>query len=110
MVVRDICVELPEEAKDEEDKGKDVVGKLRLSLYGTRDAAANFQRTVREFMQKEGWTQSKYCPCSFRHEKRNMIAMVHGDDFIVVGDRGNVAWFKGRLQARFEVKTKVVGS
>ena len=35
-VVRDICVELPEEAKDEEDRGRDVVGKLRLSLRHER--------------------------------------------------------------------------
>ena len=62
MVVRDICVELPEEGKDEEDLGRDVVGKLRLSLYGTRDAAANFQRTVKEFMEQGGWTSSRYCP------------------------------------------------
>ena len=109
-VVRDICVELPEEGKDEEDKGKDVVGKLRLSLYGTRDAAANFQRTVKEFMEKGGWTSSRYCPCSFRHPARDLAAMVHGDDFVVVGDRRNVGWFKKELQKRFEIKTKIVGS
>ena len=38
--VRQVCVELPAEAKDEKDKGRDVVGKLKLSLYGTRDAVA----------------------------------------------------------------------
>ena len=37
-------------------------------------------------------------------------AMVHGDDFVVVGDRQNVGWFKKQLQERFEIKTKIVGS
>ena len=36
---RDICVELPAEAGE----GEDMVGHLIMSLYGTRDAAANFQ-------------------------------------------------------------------
>ena len=36
--------------------------------------------------------------------------MVHGDDFVVVGDRQNIGWFKKELQKRFEIKTKIVGS
>ena len=109
-VIRDICVELPEEAKDEQDKGRDDVGKLRLSLYGTRDAAANSQRTVREFMEENGWKASGYCPCSFRQPVRDLIAMMHGEDCVVVGDRESTKWFKEKLKKRFEVKIQVVGS
>lgn len=109
-VIRDICVELPDEAKDENDVGRDVIGKLRLSLYGTRDAAANFQRTVREFMESRGWISSQYCPCSFRHLEKGLAAMVHGDDFVVTGSRDGVAWFRKELQQRFEIKVKIIGS
>ena len=38
---RDVCVELPEEALSEEEKQMDLAGHLRMSLYGTRDAATN---------------------------------------------------------------------
>ena len=39
-----VCVELPSDAKEE---GKaDVVGLPQMSLYGTRDAAVNFQEEV----------------------------------------------------------------
>ena len=41
---RAIAVELPEEALTEEEKNQDLVGILLKSLYGTRDAAANFQK------------------------------------------------------------------
>ena len=41
--IRPICVELPEEDLLPSDKGKDLVGLLRMSLYGTRDAAKNWQ-------------------------------------------------------------------
>ena len=61
-------------------------------------------------MEGCGWMSSRYCPCRFRHAERDLSAMVHGDDFVVVGDRVNVAWLKAELQRRFEVKTKIVGS
>ena len=81
-----------------------------MSLYGTRDAAANFQRTVREFMERGGWVQSKYCPCSFQHPKKDLLATIHGDDFVVVGDFKSTAWFKKELMKRFDVRIKIVGS
>ena len=39
--VRQVCVEIPEEALTPEDKDQDMVGHLMMSLYGTRDAATN---------------------------------------------------------------------
>ena len=43
-VTRDVCIELPDEDKTQEDWDQDMVGKLNMSLYGTRDAASNFQK------------------------------------------------------------------
>ncbi len=40
---RNVCTELPEEALTQEDGDEDMVGWLQMSLYGTKDAAANFQ-------------------------------------------------------------------
>ena len=37
-----VCVELPEEALGGGETTADVVGKLMASLYGTRDASANW--------------------------------------------------------------------
>ena len=52
---REVCVELPEEDKTEEDRKEDRIGLLQMSLYGTRDAAANFQKEVRRFMISQGF-------------------------------------------------------
>ena len=52
---RPICVELPPEAREE---GRALVAYLRKSLYGTRDAAANFQQEVARCMRKSGYEQS----------------------------------------------------
>ena len=44
---RDVCVELPEEAMERGETTKETVGKLLASLYGTRDASANWQDEVK---------------------------------------------------------------
>ena len=56
-----LCVELPEEVKDENE---DEVGLLSKSLYGTMDAAANFQSVVKTVMTKVGFRQILQNPCT----------------------------------------------
>ena len=43
---RDICVELVDEDLAPGEKACDLVGHLQLSMYGTRDAAMNWQEEV----------------------------------------------------------------
>ena len=43
---RNVCVEIPKEDKTEADVRHDKVGHLRMSLYGTRDAAMNWAEEV----------------------------------------------------------------
>ena len=45
-ITRMVCIELPKEDMTEEDIREDRVGVLNMSLYGTRDAAVNFQSEV----------------------------------------------------------------
>ena len=73
-----VCVELPPEARVD---GADQVGLLQKSLYGTRDAAANFQAEVRAFMLASGFAQSRYSPIIFWHEGWDLKTLVHGDVF-----------------------------
>lgn len=80
-----------------------------MSLYGTRDAAANFQAEVKKFMTGCGFDQSKYNPSMYYHRKRDIKVLVHGDDFVSVGYMVDIGWFRGVLEGRFEIQTKVVG-
>ena len=52
---RDVCMELPLEDLDEGENPGEYVGLLQMSLYGTRDAATNWQELVAEEMQKIGF-------------------------------------------------------
>jgi hypothetical protein len=74
---RTVPVALPQEANlGERDRGQAVL-LLQLSLYGTRDAAANFQEEVKVFSQKAGFEQCTYNPSMYLHR-----GTAHGDDFV----------------------------
>ena len=79
---RMVCVELPDEAKNEGEG--DVVGLLQMSLYGTRDAAVNFQEEVGRYRRQIGFRQGKYNPCTYYHAKRGLRTMVYGGDLLPV--------------------------
>lgn len=100
-VRRPICVELPREAVE-------GVGRLRMSLYGTRDAAANFQEEVKKFMVAMGFRRSVYNPSMYHHEMREIKTLVHGDDFASNGRRQEMGWFRRALESRFDIKTEIV--
>ena len=106
---RQVCVELPTEGLTEEDKKRDVVGILNMSLYGTRDAATNWQKEVAKEMTTWGFERGKYNPCLYRHKGLDIITLIHGDDFVSVGTRESIHQFKENLASRFEIKTTIIG-
>ena len=108
-VKRDICVELPAEALSPGEIPENTVGELLASLYGARDASANWQAEVSKCMKEWGFVAGKYNPCMFHHPSRQVLCLVHGDDFFSVGDAGQLQWLKERLKGRFEIKTSTVG-
>ena len=79
-----------------------------MSVYGTRDAAMNWQEEVASEMLEAGVRRGKYNPCLYYHEGRNLRTFLHGDDFAAVGTIDNVLWLKGIVEKRFEIKTECV--
>ena len=103
---RKVAVELPTEALTKEEKDRDLVGVLDMSLYGTRDAAVNFQKEVGKLMRSLGYITSKYNPSLFHHEKDDIKVLVHGDGFVASGKRNKILLFKEQLAKRFTIKSK----
>ena len=85
--VRQVCVEIPDEDLTAADRKADHVGHLRMSLYGTRDAAMNWQEEVAKEMTKWGFVRGRYNPCLYWTPKSRLITLVHRDDFVSVGRR-----------------------
>jgi hypothetical protein len=97
---RQVFVELPQE-----DAEEGMCGELGRSMYGTRDAAQNWEFAYLEFMTENAeFEKGKSSPCIFWHKERNVRVVVHGDDFTVLGNEKELDWFRGVISKRFEVK------
>ena len=100
---RELYVELPPECQKE---GKDLVGKLLKSLYGTRDAASNWEKTIRKVMEMLGFITSKGTPCNFYHPLRDLRCTVHGDDFTVLGPMEELKKFTRELKSKWLIEER----
>ena len=58
-----------------------MVGHLNQRLYGTRDAAPNFQKQVQTFMQTIDFRKGRYNLCTHFHIELKLRTLVHGDGF-----------------------------
>ncbi len=54
-------------------------------MYGTRDAAQNWEVTYVKFMIDAEFASGKATPCVFYNKERELRAVVHGDDFTILG-------------------------
>ena len=77
---RDVYVKLPPE-----DQEEGMCGKLNKAMYGTRDAAQNWEEEYCEALINMGFSHGQSSPCVFYHKKRNLRVVVHGDDFTALG-------------------------
>ena len=81
---RDVHAELPSE-----DAEEGYCGKLVKSMYGTRDAAQNWEMEYTGFMKSLGFAQGIATPCVFYHQERDIRIAVHGDDFTTAGAKAD---------------------
>ena len=96
--VRQVCVELPDEDLTSSDRIADKVGHLQMSLYGTRDAAMNWQEDVAKKMIKWGFRRGRYNPCIYWNDKTGLMTLVQGDDYVSVGPGSAASQFKMQLE------------
>ena len=48
--------------------------------------------------------RGKASPCVFLNKERKLRAVVHGDDFTVLGGEHQLDWFRRMINERYEVK------
>ena len=65
-------------------------GRLRVSLHGTRDAAANWEDAYAKVLTEHGFARGTASPCSFCCKERGIRVVVHGDDFLSGGPRSQL--------------------
>ena len=91
--LRDIYVDLPDE-----DYEEGMCGKLEKSMYGTRDAARNWEEAHTDFMNEAGFQQGIASPCLFYNIDREWRVVIHGDDFTILGKEDSLNWFRKKIE------------
>ena len=104
---REVYVQLPEE--DHKPEGERLCGRLNYSMYGTRDAAMNWQAEYSQRLLDNGFRRGDATPCVFYHPDRGIRTLVHGDDYLSVGKPEDFKWMETMLMKKYQIKTQVLG-
>ena len=99
---QDVHVQLPPEAGAQPDE----CGKLLFWLYGCRPAAQAWEEHYSAVLSKAGFKRLVSCPVAFAHESRDLMGVVHGDDFVFVGLDVDLDYTLEILQANYELKNR----
>ena len=103
---RKLYVELPDE--EGLDKSK-YCARLNYSLYGTRDAPMNWALTYSNHLVGLGFRKGRSSSCIFYHRERQLRVMVHGDDYVCTGAKGDLKWLAREMKKKFEIKVQNLG-
>ena len=104
---RNLFIELLAE-DDEAEPGE--VGQLMLCLYGTRDAAREWQHTLSARLASLGFVAGHGRPSIFTHRQRGVRLLVHGDDYFSSGHGADLDWLECQLKNIYEIHTQRIGA
>ena len=75
-------------------------------MYGTRDAASNWEDKYASHLISCGFTQGKSSPCIFVHKQRGIRVVVHGDDFTFLGSDSELDWVTTVMTEEYDIKLR----
>ena len=84
---REMFVELPLERRR-----PGSCGRLVRSLYGTRDAPSLWEKFAASQLDGLGFIRGLASSWVLWHASRDLVAVVHGDDFVFTGVDADLAW------------------
>jgi hypothetical protein len=96
-------------SKEDPKASPELLGRLRLCLYGTRDAALNWQQTLSDHRVENGFVRGVGHPSVFHHSTRDIWTLVHGDDYCSAGTPADLDWLQAVLAKKYEIKTQRIG-
>ena len=78
-------------------------------MYGTRSAAQDWQHEIKRRMLSIGYLQGKSNPFLFYNPSSEVACLVHGDDFLAVGEESALKQFKEQLAKEWKIKYTHIG-
>jgi len=104
LATRNLCVELPEELKEE---GKDLVGRLVRTMYGTEDAAKIWGDTWPQQLEKHNFTIGTANRALFRGPNGEK-GFCYGDDFVLCASEEDLKAFGKILEEAYDVRMEAL--
>ena len=104
---RPLYIKLPQE--DPKSADPNLCGKLEQSLYGTRDAGANWHAEYSRFLLDNDLLQGTTNPCHFYSADFTIKIIVHGDDFLCTGTPEKMSWLRQRFEDKYDCKVEEAG-
>ena len=74
--------------------GESMCEKLQFWLYGMRPAASAWEELYAKRMEGAGFIRGKRNSLVFYNRSRDLSVLVHGYDFVAVGEVDDIEWFK----------------
>ena len=103
-VLRELYVEPPPEANEPPD----IVWRLQRAMYGTRDAAAARGREWTRTLNSVGFESGVSNPALLHCKKLDAFMVVHGDDFITLGDSEALSEVERVMSSQYTIKVRAV--
>ena len=73
-----------------------------------RTAASKWDREYSGTLVDAGFAVGQVTSCAFYHPGRDVRIVVHGDDFVLVGEEEDLEWVRVVLEAKYIVKVRGV--
>ena len=104
---REVYVQLPNE--DLKIGEWHLCGRLKYSMYGTRDAAQNWHEEYSNQLISIWFKQGRASPCTFYYVERGIRTYVHGDDYVSIGKIKELKWMQGKLESAYAIQIQILG-
>ena len=88
------------------DAGK--VGLMKNSMYGTRDAASNWERDWQEDVKNCGFPHGPNSKDLFHHRESRVSGLTHVDDFVLTGPTKKLMEIERKMTSVYPIKGKII--
>jgi hypothetical protein len=79
-----------------------------MSMYGTTDAAANWAAEYGATLVAAGYVQGIASPCIFHNVQHDSTIMVHGEEFVGVGNPIELGRIRAALEDKYKLKVETL--
>ena len=81
---------------------------MKKSMYGTRDAASNWERDWQEHVRNWGFQRGLSSKNLFHHKENRVSGLTHGDDFVLTGPTKKLMEFERKMTRVDPIKAKII--